>query len=231
MSRLTEQHIQNQALQFLEDHYGKKYEPPKIFSRVEVRTVKIHNKKRADGLLCFESTFQKEHTISLEAKSHKTLGALLPAWNDRDFIPSIIMGLLFALLSIYFFNNLDWYWITLISVVSFIIGFFICLIVLLFFEPDRYKTIPVIKQVNQYPANEKWVAVSKDSLNLGLKKKSDFYRHNNEENFLKIARKNGVGVLVISRQQQQILLEPKFQKGDYLNCYCIADKVRKQLFT
>ena len=39
-----------------------------------------------------------------------------------------------------------------------------------FIEPKGYKSINVINQLKNYPANEQWVAISVDSFNLaGLK--------------------------------------------------------------
>ncbi|WP_037319722.1 hypothetical protein [Salegentibacter sp. Hel_I_6] len=230
MSRLTEKHIQKKAIIFLENHYRQKFEPSAIFSRPEVRTVKRYKKKRADGLLCFESPMQREHTISLEAKSHKTLGALIPAWNNKDLTFVLIIGIMTAFLSVYSSYALPWYWIILISILAFIIGVFLSFVILAIVEPDHFKSMSVVDQVHQYPANEKWIAVSKDSLNLATNKKTDFQRRNNYDNFLRIAKKNKVGILVISRWKEEILIEPGFFKGDYLDCYCIADSVRQEVF-
>ena len=87
-----------------------------------------------------------------------------------------------------------------------------------------------MEQVNQYPANEKWVAISKDSMNLTSKKFSELKRRSNNENLVRIARKKGVGILVISRRHEEVLVEPKFKKGEYLDCYCLAGKIRQELF-
>lgn len=229
MSRLTEKHIQQKSILFLENHYQNKYEPTSIYSQREVRTNKKYKKKRADGFLCFHSSAREEHTISIEAKSHKTLGSLLPVWNDKDFIFSLVTAILLAVLIGYIYNNLEWYWMTLIFISALIAGFLISLLISLLFEPDHFKSMPVMNQVDQYPANEKWVAISKDSLNLASIKKSDFQRRNNYENLLRIARKKGVGILVISRKREEILIEPVFKKGNYLDCYCLAHKVRQNI--
>lgn len=231
MSRLTEKHIQTKAIAFLESHYKQKFEPSVIFSRPEVRTVKKYKKKRADGLLCFESPTQREYTVSLEAKSHKTLGALLPSWNSKDLLLGIMIGFLNAAVTMYLFSAIAWYWITLIAIFAFIIGFYVSFLLLAIVEPDHFKSMAVIDQVHQYPANEKWIALSKDSLNLTSNKKTDFHRRSNYENFLRIARKNKVGILVISRWKEEILIEPGFFKGEYLDCYCIADTIRQEVYS
>lgn len=231
MARLTEKHIQKKAIHFLEKHYQEKFRPTVIYSRQEVRTVEKYKKKRADGLLCFESQFQKEHTVSLEAKSHKTLGALLPVWNNKDLILSAVVGIIFALISSYLLSYFEWYWITLISLSVFIGGFLLSAFILVLFEPDHFKSMAVIDQIHQYPANEKWIAISKDSLNLTSKKSSEFNRRSNPENFMRIARKKGVGILVISRRKEEVLLEPQFIHGEYLNCYCQAEKARQVVYS
>ena len=229
MSRLTEKHIQQKSILFLETHYQNKYEPASIYSQQEVRTVNKYKKKRADGFLCFHSSIRQEHTISIEAKSHKTLGALLPMWNDKDFIFALVTGILLALILGYIYSDLEWYWMTLIFISALIAGILISLVITLLFEPDHFKSMGVMNQVDQYPANEKWVAISKDSLNLSSIKKTAFNRRNNYDNFLRIAKKKGVGILVISRKREEILIEPAFRKGDYLNCYCVADKIRQNI--
>lgn len=231
MARLTEKHIQKKAIQFLERHYQEKFEPSTIYSQQEVRTVEKFKKKRADGLLCFESQLHKEHTVSLEAKSHKTLGALLPVWNDKDLILSAVVGIILALISTYFLGYLEWYWITLSALSIFIGSFFLSVLLLVLVEPDYFKSMAVMDQVHQYPANEKWIAISKDSLNLASKKSSEFNRRSNPENFIQIARKKGVGILVISRWKEEVLLEPQFIQGEYLNCYCQAEKARQVVHT
>jgi hypothetical protein len=174
---------------------------------------------------------QKEYTISLEAKSHKTLGALLPTWNSKDLLLGIKIGFLSAAVSIYLFSAIAWYWITLLAIFAFIIGLFVSFLFLAIVEPDHFKSMAVIDQVHQYPANEKWIAISKDSLNLTSYKKADFYRRSNYENFLRIARKNKIGILVISRSKEEILVELGFFKGEYLDCYCIAGNIRKEVYS
>ena len=170
--------------------------------------------------------------VSLEAKSHKTLRSFTTflEWS-KDLGLGISIGILSAALSIYILNDLSWYWVALTAILAFILGFFISFFVIAVVEPDHFKSMAVIDQVHQYPANEKWIAISKDSLNLTSNKKTDFHRRSNYDNFLRIARKNKVGILVISRWKEEILLEPGFFKGEYLDCYCIANTIRQEVYS
>ncbi len=228
MSRLTEKFIQRKAIEYLKEKYKDKYDLEKIFGRDEVRTNSDYNNKRADGLLCFKSKKNNEHTISIEAKSHKTLTSLLTYWNDsRLALHSIILAIPLSLLIIFFIYQLAWYWISLIVFGTIIVVFFIVLIIISLFELDHYKLINVVSQVHQYPANEKWIAISKDSINLAKKKNNkDFHKKSDFENFLKLCDNQNIGVLVVTRRTIKELILPKYNSGKYLDCYCISNKIR-----
>jgi hypothetical protein len=74
------------------------------------------------------------------------------------------------------------------------------------------------------------VAISKDSLNLASIKTTDFKRRTNHQNIIRIAKKRGIGVLVVSRKRKEILIEPAFKKGNFLNCYSLANKIRQEIY-
>ena len=230
MSRLTERYVQKQSIEFLKDYYENKFDIGVPFSKQEVRTTKEFNGKRADGLLCFNSSKQNEHTVSIEAKSHKTLGSLLAYWNDDKLIKQVLLiALPIGLLTIYFTSSMTWYWISLIALGSIILSSFIFIIVTALIELDGHKTINVVNQVNQYPANEKWIAISKDSLNLTDNKKSEFYNRSNFDNFTRKCKNQNIGILVVTRRKNEIILRPKYTKGQYLDCYCLSENIRSKL--
>jgi len=230
MSRLTEKYIQKQSVQFLKDHYENKFEIEIGFAKQEVRTNKENNGKRADGLLCFHSSRQKEHTVSIEAKSHKTLGSLLAYWDDDKLMKQF---LLFAfpvgLMTIYFTSSMAWYWISLIALGSFLLSIALFVIITFFLELEGHKVVNVVNQVNQYPANEKWIAISKDSLNLTHNKKSEFYKNNNFDNFTRKCKNQNIGILIVTRRKNEILVHPNYIKGKYLDCYCLNENIRSIL--
>lgn len=231
MSRLTEKFVQKTAIEYLKQYYAEKYRTPKIFGRDEVRTNSEYNKKRADGVICFNSSKQVEHTVSIEAKSHRTLGSLLTYWNDERFVlHALISSIPLGLLTIIFTRDLAWYWIFLIALVSIIITFLVIAVLISFVEPDHYKLINVVSQVHQYPANEKWIAISQDSLNLAKKKSNaEFHQNSDYDNFLQVCKKQNIGIIVITRRTRKILARPKYSPGKFLDCYAINSQIREFL--
>ncbi|NBG67355.1 hypothetical protein [Acidiluteibacter ferrifornacis] len=228
MSRLTEKFVQMRALSFLKDYYKEKYELEKVFCKDEVCTTSM---KRADGLICFNSKKQKEHTVSIEAKSHKTLRNLITSWNDYKFaLHSILPSLVIGFLSLYFFQNMAWYFTALLSIALVLFMTFLISITLMVLESDKYKLIDVVTQIHQYPANEKWIAVSKDSLNLTQKlKHSNFQTKDNFENFVSVCQSQRIGLLIISRRKTEIENEPGFSKGDFLDSYILKNKIKRKI--
>ena len=232
LGRLTERYVQEKSLRFLEDYYRNFYNLSSIFSKCEVRT-RINHKGfgRADGLLCFNSTKQENHVVSLEAKSHKTLGSLKPYWNNKRYgILFFLVLFITSLASVYLTYNLAWYWILGITILSSIIMVMFFFIIITQTEPAYLKKLDVVEQVKRYPANEQWIAISKDSLNLSATKKNNFYNQSNDENLLSICEKNGMGLLLVSNQRIYIKLKPKFKHGKFLRKYTIEKKIKELIF-
>lgn len=97
-----------------------------------------------------------------------------------------------------------------------------------FFEPNRYKLIGVINQIHQYPANEKWIAISQDSLNLARKKNNpEFYNNSESEHLFQMCKNQNIGLLVISRRTIKELSVPKYVPGNFLDCYAANQKIRR----
>ena len=231
MSRLTEKFIKKTAIEYLKEYYTEKYQTEKVFGRDEVRTNTDFKNKRADGLICFHSDKQIEHTVSIEAKSHRTLGSLLSYWNDEKLaLHALIISIPLGLLAIIFTHDLSWYWISLITLLSIIFLFFMIVVVIGFVEPNRYKLINVVNQIHRYPANEKWIAISQDSLNLAQKKSNpEFHKNSDYDNFLQICKNQNIGIIVITRRTKEILAEPRFTSGNFLDCYAINEQIREFL--
>ncbi|MEM8908937.1 MAG: hypothetical protein AAGD05_13910, partial [Bacteroidota bacterium] len=89
----------------------------------------------------------------------------------------------------------------------------------------RHQAVDVIEQLKQYPANEQWLAFSKDSLNKLPRKK----RHLLEW----ICRYEGIGVLVVSRfGRVRLWVKPKRRwkwLGDFLIYYSLEKQIRQLL--
>ena len=231
MARLTEKYVQKQSMIFLKDYYKNKYNLTRLFARTEVRTT--HKRKgygRADGILCFNSDKQNIHTVSLEAKSHKTLNYITPI-NDakKDRLLLLITVTIFLILALVLSQDERWYWIILISVSFAIIAVIVLVFVLVLIEPEGLKKFKVIEQIKRYPANEKWIAISADSLNLVKKRFTLFTKKTNLESLLLACKKNGIGLLVISHKTVKIKIEPTFTKGYFLHNYSIEKEIKKIL--
>lgn len=218
MSRLREPFVQQKAIQHLHNYYKEIYSPEKLYVKDEVKTVK-KLRGRADGFLCFHSAKQKFHSISIEAKSHTTLSNIFPFMDGISLDGDIaVISIFLAITSSYFIWDFSWYWILLyIFVVAFltIIAF---IIVTEKIELKWYKSSDVVNQVMRYPANEKWVAISRDSINL-LQKKNGYVKGNNFDEFTALCRRKGVGLIVVNHLEPQIFIKPKFKKGRFLKNY------------
>ena len=224
---LLESTVQKEALLFLEKHYRKKAKRGNIFSRLEAGTKQEYGGKRADGLLAFRHYLWGNYLVSIEAKSFKTLPAMKPyvevwklLWN------SLKVGLLFCIGSgaIWFlFKMQDGYlqFITPLNVcfsAAIIYGFFS-------WNSYRHKTVAVIQQLKQYPANEQWLAFSKDSL--------EKITQQQQKQLKKICSYQGIGILIIHRVGKiKVWLKPKRKWkyfGDYFKYYSKEKEIRKTL--
>lgn len=227
MSRLNEKYVQKIALSYLNQYYLSKFNCKSGFARKEVRTKK---NKRADGLLCFCTDKHSSHTVSIEAKSHKTLNSLLPFWDDNKLgIHFFLTALLVTAGVIYIVNDFQWYWILLAAVASFFLAAVLYIFIVTFLEPKGYKSLNVINQLRNYPANEQWVAISVDSFNLTSLKENLFHNKTNAEILVSQCRRNGIGLLLVNKRQAKIEIYPKYKKGKFLSNYCIEKDIRSVL--
>tara|TARA_R110002072_G_scaffold274979_1_gene436072 strand:+ start:410 stop:664 length:255 start_codon:yes stop_codon:yes gene_type:complete len=68
-------------------------------------------------------------------------------------------------------------------------------------EPTSHKLSGVFEQIETYPGNEQWLAVSDDSLIL-LNKQSNFFKsQSNDEALKEICHNRGVGLLIVTPQK------------------------------
>ncbi len=91
----------------------------------------------------------------------------------------------------------------------------------------NYKAVDVIRQIERYPANEKWIALSTDSYNkVSVKDKKTLHKKCKNKNIGLILVSPG-GKVRIEKYPQYI--NTKFRDGDYLKYYCIGSEKRKTL--
>jgi len=225
MANLSERVVQETAQHFLYHRYRKKAKAGKVFSKLEARTRQKYGGKRADGLLAFRHFLFGPYAVSMEAKSFKTLASMKPIRNNNLLIwNSFKVGLICCILSGTFFaiyRMNDAFLQILLPVntlvcTAIIYGFFSS-------ESYRHKTVGVIRQLAQYPANERWLAFSRDSLKAlpkGQLKKLD-----------KICKYKGIGIIVVSAKGRAEVYRSAAMQwkwfGDFIKYYSSEKKIRK----
>lgn len=215
-NRLIERTVQEVSLKYLEKYYKPK--ASKLYANIEERTKKEYGMKRADGLLVYPTWFGRLYTISMEAKSHKTLSALKPykinkLWY-RDaarvgFLVTMATGTLFLLGR----SDLNIF----IRLLTPIAVFIVASLLYAYYNRNSYKyqEMDVLKQVFQYPANEKWITFSYDALQM--------IPTASRENLFKICQARGVGLLLVhANKEVDLRFKPEAHtkwKGDYVSFY------------
>lgn len=225
---LQENFIQEAALNYLSrDHYRScgKGVP---YANTEEFTIKGF---RADGIIAFVHKWDKIYVASLEAKSAKTLANLIAQLDSTKifhggFIASVIVIIL-GLSYLYVYlpkQTLEPLWGLALGLIMFtlITGF-----TWLFnrFPISLFTSVGVLKQLQKYPANERWVAIGADSI-----REKAVYRK-----FRKRCIRAGVGLLVVSRNGTvsiESLPNPKYEsiKQDFLAHYKRGANIRNDLF-
>ncbi len=227
MKRLSESFVQNSSLAYLLKANKFKSTNGKFFAKKEVRTKRKYGSKRADGLLAYRHWIWGIYTISIEAKSFKTLPAIKPYQDDKLLFKNslkaggmicIASGAIFA-----FLKMNDGFLQYLLPLNVFV------LTALLYafwrFGSYRHQDAKVLGQSDQYPANERWLALSQDSLN-DLKKEQ-------AKTLKKICQSRGVGVLVVkSNGKVRKWIRPKMRwkwLGNFVEFYSNEDKILKMI--
>ena len=223
MTLILERKVQEVTQEYLRKKYRRKAKGNRIFSQVEMRTKKKYGGKRADGFLAFQHWLWGEYIISVEAKSRKTLPAIKPYLDHFLLLKnSAKAGLAFCILSGAFFflyKNPDGLFQFLIPLYAFFISGLIY--ALLTWNSYQHKTIDVLDQLKQYPANEQWLAFSKDSF--------EAIKKGNRKKLRMICQSKGVGLIIVSRKVV-VLEKPKGKWGrGFLKYYAKENEVRKYL--
>ncbi len=224
MSRLSEQTVQDKALQFLSDYYGAGRRRRHFFAQREMRTKKKYGSKRADGLIAFRHWLFGVYVVSIEAKSHKTLPAMKPKRDNALYLyNAFFAGVAISILSGAFFAAFkmsDGFWQFILPLNVFALG--ALLYAYITRNSYKHKIIDVVAQVKQYPAHAKWLAFSQDSLNaISLEK---------VKNMERICKIHGIGVVIVQpRGRCEIMVKPKYRLNfyrDFLKFYSKEADIR-----
>jgi len=225
MSVILEKTVQDATQVFLEKKYRRKARRGRIFSRTEMSTKVKYGRKRADGFFAFRHWLWGDYVVTVEAKSKKTLPAIRPyrdlyifVKNSLEFGFASCLGL-GGFMALFKMND---------GLFQFLIPIYIWIFSALIYaiftwRSYRHQTMDVIDQLKFYPANEKWLAFSKDSFK-SLKKK-------NQKDLKKICKARGIG-LIIYNNRITILVKPKYKwhfGKDFIKYYSKEKEVRRTL--
>jgi len=225
MPLILERTVQNKTQEFLEKKYRRKAKGKRIFSKTEMPTKAKYGRKRADGFLAFQHYIWGNYVVSMEAKSKKSFPSIRPYRDEFIFVMnSLKVGFYCCIGSGAFYTLFKWndqMW-------QFLVPFYVLIISALIYalftwRSYRHQTMDVIDQLKQYPANEKWLAFSKDSFE-SLKKKD-------KKDLRKICRARGIGLIIYSNKIT-VLEKPKFRwhwGKDFIKYYSKEKEVRETL--
>lgn len=228
MGRLSERYVQDVALEYLEGYYLDKYSIFNIAAQKEVIVKKEYGGGRADGLIVIQTQQNPTYTASVEAKSYKTLFSISPIHLDEQLGfhaigfgigGALVMGVGAWLLRFHWF----WTWVFPFFVFA---GLGVLYIWMTSVKLPFYMHIDVLRQLDKYPANEKWLAFSVDCFHsLNEEQKNDLSFKSSSK---------GVGILTVGPNKKvTILLLPinksKNEKKDYLSCYSREQDIRNCL--
>ncbi|SEQ43974.1 hypothetical protein [Neolewinella agarilytica] len=205
---LSEKFVQNTVAEQLNKRY---YRRKSAYVNTEVYT----RLKRADVLLAFMRSNKRPYVVVVEAKSRTTIHQLKLKENpDRTrWVGRIITAALIALLSVilgyqWYFNALN----TLLLLGLFVAGSALISSIVSRMELSLVGSIGAIEQLARYPANEKWIAIGEDS----------FVRPDEYQTLRRQCRKNGIGLIVVTRKGKmslRVIPEPRHTFNNYLGKY------------
>lgn len=205
------------ALNYLTRKYERRAQKGRVFADIEVRTRRKSGGRRADGLLAYRNRWGQLRVVSMEAKSFNTLNAIRPRLDYRLLVwNSLRAGLLICILSGSFFL---WYrYETLFRNVIIPIAVFAIGTVLYAWLTRRHFghfSVDMIKQLIRYPANFRWLAVSRDALGALSQEKRNA--------LIKLCRQHSVGLISVKHAGQVEELVPARARwkwwGSFLGVY------------
>jgi hypothetical protein len=164
MAGSLEKNVETSALDWLKDQICAR---PNVEAVVTRRQAWLTDRRgRADGLIACRMTDGYIYTISLEAKSHKTLSDVLPRYlNRRWLFHMFIVGILvFAITAVVSSFSGSW-------IIKWLLPAVIALVTMVGFlaataDSFIYAPIAAIDQIGKYPADEKLLVLSAHAFNL-----------------------------------------------------------------
>lgn len=226
---LREQHVQRIATEWLAEHCRQRTASVAVEPLLEagVSHGSRYGRGRADGLIAARLEDGSIHTIAIEAKSRRTLFNLAEYSSDD---PWLLHGLLVGALGAFAGAVVGWFGGSLLVGILLAVTGFVALglgYLKLTEDHQRYKVIDAVTQVQRYPANERWIAISTDALNA--------LRQGLQDQLCSQCERAGVGLLRVSFATSVTVLKPAVSQAtptqlrDYLQCYARGDAVRQRI--
>lgn len=221
---LSEKFIQDKAIKYLAKYYKRSSANGKVFAQAEVRT---REKKRADGLIAWRQLSGGVGVASMEAKSAKTLSALVKQIDEGKIKKDstwLTVVLVFLAAYILWDQGLRAYFDPFWVLVLYGVLFFLLPYIQRMLQGIRlpfHQRFAVLAQLQQYPSNEPWVAIGTDSVN------SKQY-----ELLKRACRKKRLGLLLVQKSGRVTKeTSPRysfaFPKKDFLVYYEKGAEIRK----
>ena len=231
MRALSESRVLETALKWLTtDHYQKELDIRSIRRKHEAEVSKNAlvggRGTRADGLIAAVLADGTIFTASLEAKSIQTRSAISPKLRTGLlwFLSLLVGGSCFIVDAVVGRPTGNWCWQWAFPTITSVLTGVTYIIAM----KPAHSRIGVITQVKQYPADERWIALSRDAY--------DWLQPKDQEALCKACAKNGIGLLQVSpRKEPTVLLAPKptslpKRLASFLDCYACAEYVRTKLY-
>ena len=229
MPRLTEKYVQKAALRWLTTQCEQRDDIEAVVSETEVGVKKISKlgRGRADGLIVAKLSDGAIYTVSLEAKSSKTISNINPSYRDEEWLlHTVLAGVVGLILAgIMGWRSGNWFWMWAFPLIVFIVVSVVFAVTT--DDLGYYRTIDVISQIRRYPANEQWIAISTDVHN---------QLSGEEQRRLHVeCQRQGIGLVQVSAGEKiRVLGEARPQKSpkgyeDFLECYAREFGLRREV--
>ena len=226
MPSLAEKTVQQIALDHLKDYYGRRARG-RMFARMEVRTRKKYGGKRADGLIAYKHWINGVETVSIEAKSAKTLPHVRPYFDARTLIKNCLWLATVVFLAsgsfMFFFKMGDGFWQFLVPVNVFVLSALGYGAVSWY--SYKHRQVPVLDQLARYPANYQWLALSQDAF--------DRLQYHRTKKLLQLCRLRGYGLILVrskSQVQRRIKARRRYRLwGNFLKYYSTEQTILQTL--
>jgi hypothetical protein len=230
---LDETYVRKAAVEWLANYYREKLNTRAIVPVIEKYVSKNSRlgNGRVDGLIAAQLDDCSIYTATIEAKSFRTWNNIKLGYHDDVWLRHaavfgvLVLGIV-MLAGITASGGLLW-GIVVPSLVFIVAAFSFCIVTQ---NSSYYQKFDVINQIQRYPANEQWIALSTDVFN-------KLVRKNQSSAFIAKCANNGIGLIRISAGNKVNIINSPLSKTmpknhrDFLDCYSVESNIRAMIRT